>query len=161
MRVESLIRYTFIVCVFFGTAASGQSSIEDRMLGCYQLKVGPWTPPLGAATKFSTPPDTVRLFADSNYQRSMSGWKRADPPIRHPYSRGRERAYWTRFDSTSFRIVWSDGFTGADLRLYPGNEAYSYYGIIRMLSDAIGPEESTPKATVVAKRVECAVAVRR
>lgn len=158
MKSGSLIRHTlYIVWVFVGPTGSAQTSSQDQLPGCYELKVGPWTPPLGAAAQFSSPPDTVQLFADSNYERPRSGWKRAGPPIRHGYSRGRERALWTVLDPTSFRVVWSDGFTGADLRLYRSHDAY--FGIVRMLSDAIGPEETTPKATVVAKRVECKVSM--
>jgi hypothetical protein len=37
--------------------------------------------------------------------------------------------------------------------LYLGSDAY--FGVVRALSDAIGPEETTPKATVVAKRITC------
>ena len=156
MKSGSLIRHTLLIaCVFVGSNGSAQTSSQNRLTGCYELKVGPWTPPLGAAAQFSTPPDTVQLFADSNYARPLPGWKRASPPIRHRYSYGRERAFWTVLDPTSFRVIWSDGLTGAELRLFRGNDAY--FGVVRMLSDAIGPEETTPKATVVAKRVKCRV----
>jgi hypothetical protein len=134
----------------------GQTVSRESLAGCYELKVGPWTPPLGSAAQFSTPPDTVQLFADSTYERSLPGWQRANPPILHAYSHGRERAYWTALDSTSFRILWSDGLTGADLRLFRGNQD-AFFGVIKMLSDAIGPEALTPKATVVAKRVNCKI----
>ena len=147
-----LIKATVLSLLAAATVVA-QTSPQKSLVGCYELKVGPWTPPLGPAAQFSTPPDTVRLFADSTYEHPQPGWRRAGPPIRHAYSRGRERAVWTALDPTSFRIVWSDGFTGADLRLFRGNDAF--FGIIRMLSDAIGPEATTPKATVVAKRVEC------
>ena len=131
---------------------------RESLVGCYELKVGPWTPPLGGAAQFSTPPDTVNLSADSTLARSLPGWRRATPSIRHAYSRGRERASWMALDSTSFRVLWSDGFTGADLRLFRGNHPGEFFGVIKMLSDAIGPEGFTPKATVVAKRVNCKVA---
>ena len=137
---------------------SAQALNQETLVGCYELKVGPWNPPLGTAAQFSTPPDTVQLFADSSYDHPQPGWKRASPAIRHSYSRGRDRAIWTVLDQRSFRIIWSDGLTGADLRLFRGSDAF--FGIIRMLSDVIGPEATTPKATVVAKRVECKVSGR-
>ena len=156
MKSRSVILHTVcILGVLVGSTGSAQTINQDSLIGCYELKVGAWTPPLGTAAQFSTPPDTVQLFADSSYERPRPGWKRASPLIRHADSRRRERALWTVLDPMSFRVVWSDGFTGADLRLYKSHDAY--FGIARMLSDAIRPEETTPKAIVVAKRVKCKV----
>jgi hypothetical protein len=142
-----------VLLVFIAQSAIAQTSNELAVPGCYELKVGPWTPPLGGATQFSTPPDTVKLFADSAYSHPQPGWKRAAPPIHHAYPNGRERVLWTPLESSGFHIVWSDGLTGADMRLYKSHDGY--FGIVRMLSDRIGPEATTSKATVVARRVEC------
>jgi hypothetical protein len=120
---------------------------------CFELRLGPWTPATGTAAQFSTPPDTVKLLSDSTSAQSLAGWKLATPAIHHIYPNGRERALWQALDTTSFRVLWSDGFTGADLRLFKGTG--SYFGIIRALSDAIAPEALTPKATVVANQVQC------
>jgi hypothetical protein len=145
---------TTVLTVLVATAIEAQSPGREPLVGCYELKVGAWTPPLGSAAQFSTPPDTVSLSADSTLERSLPRWHRAAPTISHAYSRGRERASWTALDSSSFRVLWSDGLTGADLRLFRGNQG-AFFGVIKMLSDAIGPEDSTPKAVVVAKRVNC------
>src|SRR5688500_4267861 len=118
MKSRLVIVHTVcILCVFAGQTGSAQTINQDSLPGCYELKVGPWTPPLGTP-QFSTPPDTIQLLADSSYERPRPGWKRASPPIRHAHSRGRERVLWTVLDPLSFRVVWSDGFTGADLRLF-------------------------------------------
>lgn len=150
---STIVRLLRVIVVLIAQPAIAQTSNELAVPGCYELKVGPWTPPLGNAAQFSTPPDTVKLFADSTYSHPQPGWRRAAPPIHHVYSNGRERAIWTPLESSGFHIVWSDGFTGADMRLYKSHDGY--FGIVRMLSDAVGPEATTPKATVVAKRVEC------
>ena len=145
---------TTLLTTLVAAGIQAQSPGGRSLVGCYELSVGPWSPPLGSAAQFSTPPDTVALSADSTLERSLRGWHRAGPPIRHAYARGREHASWTALDSTSFRVLWSDGLTGADLRLFRGNQG-AFFGIIKMLSDAIGPETSTAKAIVVAKRVTC------
>jgi hypothetical protein len=150
--ISFIISLTSVWFLFVAQPASAQVLNRWRVPACLELKVGPWTPPLGRAAAFSTPPDTVHIWADS-MSRPYSGWKRATPPIRHAYSRGRERALWTALDSTGLHIIWSDGFTGADMRLFRSH--YGYFGVVRMLSDAIGPEATTPKATVVARSVEC------
>ena len=138
--------------ILFASGARAQPPRDEILAGCFELKLGPWTPTLGGAAPFSTPPDTVQLFADSNYDHPQPGWKRASPPIRHRYSGGRERATWTLLDSTSFRVIWSDGLLE---RTFGSLEVPPVTGLVRMLSDAIGPEELTPRATVVAKRVTC------
>jgi len=142
-----------VLLVVLTQSAIAQTSNELAVPGCYELRVGPWTPPLAGAAQFSTPPDTVKLFADSTYSHPQPGWKRAAPPIHHAYPNGREQALWTPLESSGFHIRWADGFTGADMRLYKSHDGY--FGIVRMLSDYMGPEATTPKATVVAKRVEC------
>ena len=142
-----------VLLVVLAQSAIAQTSNELAVPGCYELRVGPWTPPLAGAAQFSTPPDTVKLFADSTYSHPQPGWKRAAPPIHHAYPNGREQALWTPLESSGFHIRWADGFTGADMRLYKSHDGY--FGIVRMLSDYMGPEATTPKATVVAKRVEC------
>ena len=149
------LRIPAIVALFTISVSTTQAQAWtiDDLPACFELKLGPWTPPIGSAAQFSTPPDTVELFADSTFARPRPGWKRAEPPIRHNYSRERAVAMWKPIDVTSFRIIWSDGFTGADLRMFAG--AGSHFGVIRMLSDAIAPEALTPKATVVANRVKC------
>ena len=135
------------------SSAEAQVLNLESLPACFELKLGPWTPPIGGNAQFSTPPDTVKLLAEAATPNARSDWMRATPAIRHIYPNGREQARWMWLDSTSFRIVWSDGLTGADLRLFNGRGAY--YGVVRALSDYIRPEASAPKATVVATRVEC------
>jgi hypothetical protein len=153
MKRSHLVLGAVALFVGFGSTAQAQAWTTDELPACFELKLGPWTPPIGSAARFSTPPDTVKLFTDSTFPVPQPGWKRAEPPIRHGLSPERARAMWKPVDITSFRIIWSDGFTGADLRLFAG--AGSHFGVIRMLSDAIAPEAFTPKATVVANRVKC------
>lgn len=146
------------VVLLAGTNSHAQEVRADRLPACYELKLGPWTPALAGARPFSTPPDTLQLFDEAPDRYPQPGWKRAGPPIRHAYSGGRERAVWRRLDSASVRVIWSDGFTGAELRLYHGSDAH--YGLVRAVSDARGPEATTPQATVVAKQVACGSTVR-
>ena len=151
MSASPIIVCVVLVCL--AQSAIAQTSTESATPGCYELNIGPWNPPLGTAAQFSTPPDTVKLFADSTYSDPQPGWKRAAPPIHHAYPNGREQALWTPLESSGFHIRWADGFTGADMRLYKSHDGY--FGIVRSFSDYIRPEAVTPKATVVARRVEC------
>ena len=151
--VRARVEHTVYIGLLLASTAGAQQAPKVEAPACYELTFGPWTPALGGARQLSTPPDTLELFDDANYLYPRPGWKRAGPPIVHAYSRGRERAYWMSLDSTSFRVIWSDGFTGADLRMYQGSDAY--FGLIRALSDAIGPEATIPKATVVGRRIAC------
>ena len=140
-------------CTLAHSSVQAQTRTASKLPICFELRLGPWTPAIGAAAQFSTPPDTVKLLPDSALSKPFAGWKLATPAIHHMYANGRERALWRALDTLSFRVLWSDGFTGADLRLFKGTD--SYFGIIRALSDAIAPEAQTPKATVVAKQVRC------
>ena len=62
-------------------------------------------------------------------------------------------------DSSGLRVLWSDGFTGADLRLFNRGfalgKSQEFFGVIQALSDAIGPIETVPKVSVTAWRTEC------
>ena len=153
MKLRAILVITAALTIGSSSRAEAQAWTVDDLPACFELKLGPWTPPIGTAAQFSTPPDTVKLLADSTFANPRPGWKRAEPPIHHRYANGRESAMWKPIDITSVHIVWSDGFTGADLRLFAGSG--SHFGVIRMLSDAIAPEAYTPKATVVAHRVKC------
>ena len=148
-----LLLAAFTSFTFAHSSAHAQVLNRQSLPACFELKLGPWTPPIGGNAEFSTPPDTVKLLADSADSKAGLAGRRASPAIRHRYANGRERAIWTPLDSTSFRIVWTDGLTGADLRLFSGRGAY--FGVIRALSDRIVPEAAAPKATVVATKVEC------
>ena len=148
----------FIFTLLLPRVMPAQNAIE-RFAGCYRLEIGPWTPAWGTSMQFHTPPVEIQLLTDSAAPPSQKTWRKATPVITHAYSGNRARASWTASDSGLLQVVWSDGFTGADLRLfergYGPDKSPSFWGVVQALSDAVGPIETVPKATVVAWRIDC------
>ena len=145
-----------IVGVFgFLFGEPGQNYDIARFTGCYLLSVGSWSPAMPASViGLRTPPDTVRLFANRIEASPVHSWYQVAPPTVSSFNRGEQRAGWLPLDSTSFRIEWSNGFNGADLRLFKTGD--SYFGVIRATSDVITSEDLVPKAIVNARAVSCA-----
>lgn len=149
-----------LLCAIAASAPNVSAAQGPRasVAGCYRIELGPWTPPLGASAQFHTPPERFRLSVDSTSSFGP-GWFQVTPLIEHTYSRNRARGGWSPMDSSGLRVLWSDGFTGADLRLFNRGfalgKSQEFFGVIQALSDAIGPIETVPKASVTAWRTEC------
>ena len=157
-------RLPAIVAILLGAgllapAPAQAQDTRQRFVGCYTIQLGPWTPDIGGAAAMHTPPARFRLFADTGGRWGGPDWLRASPAILHRYEGGRGSASWTASDSSSIRIVWSDGFTGAELRLFEyawGPERVTqFWGVVMAFSDARVPALQTPKAAVAALRVPC------
>jgi hypothetical protein len=144
--------------MFVATNSHAQN-LREKFIGCYRIEIGPWTPALGPSAQFHTPPSSFRLTGDSLASNRRGTSYAVTPAIRHEYSRGRGNASWSPADSAGFRVLWSDGFTGAELRLFERGFNIGtnpeYFGVIQALSDAIGPIESVPKASVTGWKVPC------
>jgi hypothetical protein len=126
-----------------------QQPSPGQVTGCYVLELGPWQPPLVEANAdFHTPPPQFRLRADTiDAIRS-----RAEPPIRHAHVRGFARAWWEPLPRDSVRIVWSDGFTGAEMRVRLAGD--SLVGRVAARTDDVVPGPA-PRAQAVARRTDC------
>ncbi len=146
-----LVRF-LAVLVFAPAAVSAQDSAASAMVGCYALALGPWTPELGSNAQFHVPPDSIRLEIGSDPYRA--GWRRAGPTIQHPYASKHAWASWQPTNRRGFRVVWSDGFTGADLILFPRPDGM-YRGVIVAVSDRKDESAPVPRAAVDARRVTC------
>jgi hypothetical protein len=90
---------------------------EGKVAGCYNLRLGAWSPKLDAPytdMRAFTPPsrvvlDTVVADEPMAYGFAVRPASGVAPSV-HRY------AYWTPLTSDSLRIVWSDGTAGIDLR---------------------------------------------
>jgi hypothetical protein len=157
-----MTRFVVPVVIIVSALFPMESTAQDfsaRFAGCYRIELGPWTPALASSAQFHTPPSRFRLLTDSSSAYGRDSWYQVTPAIVHQYSRDRARAAWSVTDSSGFRVLWSDGFTGADLRLFDRGftrgRIREYFGVVQALSDAIGPIETVPKATVTAWQIEC------
>jgi len=123
-----------------------------RLAGCYALRRTAWSPAPGGDSVYSLPPDTIRLATDST--SVPEGWWRASPVIAHPYVHSSAWASWQPTSPSSFRVVWSDGFTGAELRL-ERRSAREYWGSVVAMSDKKIALAAAPRAAVIAQKVPC------
>ena len=133
-------------------ALRAQESATSPLAGCYVLTLGPWAPDLGPNRPFHVPPDSIRL--DLTSDPFQPDWYRAGPTIQHPYAGNRARAAWQPRRPSGFRVVWSDGYTGADLTLAPEPDG-SFKGAVVAVSDRKDDPALVPRARVAAKRVAC------
>ena len=124
-----------------------------ELVGCYQLTLDAWQPAmLDEELEYHNPPSTFELAADAAVGiLAPEGGLHVGPPIVHRYSRGRETAWWEHSVPNGVRVVWTDGFNGAELRLT--SEADSLFGDAVSISD--DGRGAVPSAHAVAKAIQC------
>lgn len=148
------------------TSASGQSDTTQaaarRFVGCYAVRLGPWSKFLEGNPSSHTPPDTVML--DSVLIDGPLGGPgfrlRPHIPILTRYHTVPAR--WWPVGGDSVRLVWTSGFVGVRIRLAWGDSVL--VGRAQGFSDAIRVEALPdgswrplpwPEARVELSRVSC------
>lgn len=155
-RSELKVLGSAIVCLGAQQfAVSAQERFPNNLLGCYSLTLGKWSPPIYPSdVRYHTPPQTFRLTNEPQILDPRAPqYRKVEPPIVHPGSHGRERAFWFVSDST-LRVIWSDGLTGASLELNLVARLDSLAGRIRVLTDVVGGDRP-PEALAFARRSMC------
>jgi hypothetical protein len=155
------------ISVLAGAApVSGQSdttrAAARRFVGCYAVRLGPWSQPFEGNPSYHTPPDTVML--DSVLVDGPLG----GPGFRlHPHIAILTRyhtvpARWWPVGTDSVRLVWTSGFGGVRIHLAWGDSVLR--GRAQVFSDVIrvevlpdGTERRLPWSEAAAElsRISC------
>ena len=123
---------------------------------CYQLRVGPWSPPLDDDSVYYRIPSVVQVVGD----RDAASAGPLEPNLRYPDP---DRSFpglpaWTR-EASVFRLMWSNGFAATIVTLRVQGD--SLVGTATAEADVITvPPTAPPSAPVSARRVACPVRAR-
>jgi hypothetical protein len=143
-----------LVLAISPSAASAQevpTRVAD-MAGCYDLRLGEWSPPLalGGDTVFLQPPSRIALDSTMGTVRGgrVRGYAlRPAPGARQSVHR---YAYWTVGDSLRVQLVWTNGFSGVRMLLQP--QGGTLRGTAESFWDFDRPKQTTK---AVASPVAC------
>jgi hypothetical protein len=123
-----------------------------RIAGCYELKLGPWEPPMGYSSGpdavFVTPPARIRLYGKKK-------WDYLGKPAFPIRGVGTSRsihsiAYWTLLDEKTARLAWSTGFSGLTMDVH--SDGKRLRGVAKTFWDFPRTQQT---ATVDGVKIEC------
>jgi len=148
---------SLLVTVPLVTAAPAVAQAEpdappDPLVGCYDLTLGEWSPPLrsGNASR-QTPPRSVRFLAelgdddDGPFEQGRALVRPVVPEGHTP------SAYWLRTGEDAVHVVWTGGFSGVRLGLRETEDGLR--GTAEAFTDVAGVER--PTAEVRLRPVDC------
>lgn len=142
----SVVVLVILAPVVVGTSASAQVvELAENLSGCYDLTLGEWDPALhpGNVTR-QTPPGVFLLSPEmSEVNRRV-----VHPLIPHGM---RPTARWEVSADDSVHVVWSNGFSGARLRMQASGD--SLVGTAVAVTDMIG--RPVPTTEALARPVSC------
>lgn len=123
-----------------------------EMAGCYDLRLGEWSPPmaLGGDTVFLQPPSRIELDTTMGTVRGgrVRGYGLQPAPGARPSVH--RYAYWTVSDSLGVRLVWTNGLSGVRMLLQP--QGNTLRGTAETFWDFDRPKQTTG---AVASPVAC------
>jgi hypothetical protein len=95
-----------------------QSSMPQRVAGCYVVNFGPWTPdlPIGRDSVFMYPPSRIQLHADTGTTLWEQGQWLVRPAPGVPRSVHRF-SFFRVSEPDTIEVLWSTGFSGLRMRL--------------------------------------------
>lgn len=105
-------------------AAAGRDAASgNAFAGCYEIRLGAWTPALalGSDSVYITPPRRLILDTLPAAPSSPSSF-RIHPVLDTP---GRDHAYWLALGADSLRVGWTTGLSGLTMHLRLENETLS------------------------------------
>ncbi len=139
-----------------------------RLVGCYRLELGEWSPPRGQGEgQYQTPPavfeltDSIGPPAGTVEDRGLAAYHEQGRLLLRPLITpdddamgGHPLAYWMPVSPDSVRLVWSNGFIGVRVDLaVRGNIALEGQAVGS--SDAVVEGHPNPTAAARAVRVNC------
>jgi len=137
-----------------GTPPISAQEIPDRgdVAGCYDLRLGEWSPPIGGGEKYHTPPDTILLSEEIGRGGPPfeAGRKLVRPIID---VRGDASATWSFEGEDSLRVSWTNGFAG--VRLYLDVSGDAPRGVAEARTDAVVPDSMVPTTHALLVPVRC------
>lgn len=132
-----------------GGPAASQTVSADRILGCYDLEMGPWNATESARSDslWWTPPPRVEFT--SREPRMARGYALQPAPNSLPTPH--PRTAWTLTDSGFVRVHWGNGLTGMSGELEVSGD--SLHGRLHRYYDVIPSPDYDASLTAV--RVDC------
>lgn len=145
-----LKRTALIALLLAANAAIARAQVVDPQVGCYEVKLGEWNPPLRRGDAlYQTPPGIAQLTQEAAVHRTEQDRRIVRPVIPHGFD---PQAYWKRVHTDSLHIVWTNGHAG--VRLHLEIDADSLHGSAIASTDVVGLPQ--PKARVVLHSTPCA-----
>ncbi len=125
------------------------ASAIGRFAGCYEIRLGVWTPAvtLGADTVYITPPRRIVLDTIPAAVPSRSSGFRVLPILDTP---GRDDASWFAVGTDSLRISWTTGLNGLTMHLKLEHENLS--GVATTFWNF---DRKAQQSAVTGKRIAC------
>ena len=134
------------------TSAQEVPARAAAIAGCYDLRLGEWSPPMsiGGDSVFLQPPSRIELATTKGTVRGG----RVRGYALHPAPGARRSvhryAYWSVDDSVRIRLVWTNGLSGVRIMLRPHGDTLR--GTAESFWDFERPTQTTG---AVASRVMC------
>ena len=146
-----MLRRAILLTLFMAAdVATVCAQIADPQVGCYEVELGEWSPPLSpGADRYHVPPRRVHLTDSIGTQGRERGRMLVRPLIPHLVLQ--PTAYWQRMRPDSVSLRWSDGLAGVQLDLAAGPD--SMHGQATAFTDVVGVR--LPEAAAVLRRVSC------